>query len=533
MIISGVDSSVSPRSDPNVGWQNSPGRRGTWQIATACATTIFACTYSIQHLNVPLREDGTAKKLLRKCKWMVFTVLFPEFILGHALLEFALAVQSVLDIKSRTMFKITRLPWPVKLYILVTSGYSSLKEQEDLEAHSDPAQPLWSITHSYYANMGGIVYYGAHFTTPLTAKNIPTIAELYKSLEITEEDIKDKGKSDFFTKGIAILQISQLVLSLIARAYQGLPFSQLETLTLSFSICGVATYLSCWYKPQNVGEATRIKDQNSLEASDFPKFYDNFWNILMNTDRSTTEQIHRIQNDNMPSGSQQRAHTIIPLLALLSAAFGSLHLIAWNFNFPTSIERLLWRIATVSSIAVPMLGLLAIPLAQITVKAGDPQQFVGDCSQLLREFLWDNPTRSDVQKAELDLERTHTEPRQYKDIFDEPSLPDELLQFIERSLEGNKPSLLAEPLQFSLNLRRLVKAMEGFAPKRIVTKCNTREFPCKSLLPESLNLCIIYITGLIYSLSRLMIMALALSSLRSMPDEVYVTTWTVNIPSIQ
>ncbi|KAJ5778422.1 hypothetical protein N7520_001668 [Penicillium odoratum] len=447
-----------------------------------------------------------------------------------------MAVQSVFDIKSCNVAKIAELPWPVKLYILMTSDSSSLKEQEDSEAHNDITQPVWSITHSYFANMGGILYRGAQKETPLTTKNISKNFELYKSLNLTEEDIRDKGKSDLFAKGLAILQISQLVLSLIARAYRGLPFSQLETLTLSFSVCGVATYLSCWYKPQNVEVATQIKEKPPLQAKDFPKFYDNFWNVLMNTEPKG--QGDRIANDNIPSESQQNAHAVIPLLALLSAAFGSLHLIAWNFDFPTSIEQLLWRIATILSIAVPILGLLAIPLAQITVKAGDPQQFMGDCSQLLRELLWDDPTRRDAQKAVLKLESIQTEPREtepreYKDIFDQPSLPDDMLELMERSLEESTRNLLREPLPFLLNLRRLVKGMKGLAPKRIVNNCNTHKFPRRSLLPESLNLIIIYITGLIYSLSRLMIIALALSSLRSMPDEVYVITWTKNIPSIQ
>jgi hypothetical protein len=35
-----------------------------------------------------------------------------------------------------------------------------------------------------------------------------------------------------------------------------------------------------------------------------------------------------------------------------------LNLIAWNFVFPTSIERTLWRVATVLSIRVPPIGLL-------------------------------------------------------------------------------------------------------------------------------------------------------------------------------
>jgi hypothetical protein len=30
------------------------------------------------------------------------------------------------------------------------------------------------------------------------------------------------------------------------------------------------------------------------------------------------------------------------------------HLIAWNFNFPTNVERILWRIAAVATSVVPL-----------------------------------------------------------------------------------------------------------------------------------------------------------------------------------
>jgi hypothetical protein len=69
----------------------------------------------------------------------------------------------------------------------------------------------------------------------------------------------------------------------------------------------------------------------------------------------------------------------------------------------------------------------------------------------------------------------------------------------------------------------IVDRMNGEGPKNLAENAKTNVFPQRSLLPKGINLLILYTTGIIYNLSRLAIMALALSSLRSMPDNVYVT----------
>ncbi|PYH40044.1 uncharacterized protein BP01DRAFT_412161 [Aspergillus saccharolyticus JOP 1030-1] len=352
-------------SDPKVGWQDGSDRRGTWEIITT----------------------------------------------SHALFELVMAVQSTVDIQNNGQIKTARYNWIIKLYLVIVGDRSfnkALNTSNDSEQCNTSEKIKWTITHSYFANMGGIYN---NRKVAVTAAHISQIPEVYNRLNLTEDMVKDKGKRDYFAKGLAVLQISQLVLSLIVRAYRNLPFSQLETLTLAFSVCGVATYVAYWYKPQDVGLPISIKEMNGLESRRFDKSYDNFWNILTNSERSSTnEDYDRIENDNIPKGTSQITHGSIPVLAMLSAAFGSLHLIAWNFEFPTNIEQLLWRITTIASVAVPVMGLITIPLAQITIPAGDPREFMRDCLRLLRELSWDQPDRQDIRQARADLEKIYIEP---------------------------------------------------------------------------------------------------------------------------
>jgi hypothetical protein len=42
------------------------------------------------------------------------------------------------------------------------------------------------------------------------------------------------------------------------------------------------------------------------------------------------------------------------MFVCVCVAFRSLHIVAWNFAFPTEIERILWRTASVSSCVLPL-----------------------------------------------------------------------------------------------------------------------------------------------------------------------------------
>lgn len=44
-------------------------------------------------------------------------------------------------------------------------------------------------------------------------------------------------------------------------------------------------------------------------------------------------------------------------------AFGATHSVAWNFEFPTAVERLLWRLSSVvTAVALPFAYLISDPI---------------------------------------------------------------------------------------------------------------------------------------------------------------------------
>ena len=100
------------------GWQAGPSTRGTLDIVWTCLTAIFACSWTILHLNVPMPCEPKWKAPLRKAKWMALTILFPEFIFSKAVSELKMAIDDLHDMHELHALKKTAkgedLEWTVE-----------------------------------------------------------------------------------------------------------------------------------------------------------------------------------------------------------------------------------------------------------------------------------------------------------------------------------------------------------------------------------------------------------------------------------
>ncbi|KAI0385171.1 hypothetical protein F5Y04DRAFT_269091 [Hypomontagnella monticulosa] len=544
-------------SNQPVGWQPGNSHRSTWAIVSNCLSTIIACTWSVQHLNVPGSQDGFWTRLLRNCKWMLITILFPEFVVLHAMLEFTLAIQAFKLIEEN--FDNVDYPWWYNAKPFPNDTESNEPHRTNIPSGTE--RPIkWTLTHCFFANMGGIIYRLEKRYFPLTAHQIARTALKYP--DITEEYIEDKSKRDWFSKIVAALQFSQLVLSLILRTARGLEFSQLETVTLGLAVCGVAIYLLYIYKPQNIATAHELRRvrqgekwvelesesetsiEHHLHPQGFRRTYDSFWKVLINQpmDPGIANQDDRVPNDNIPISQNRVAHPAIFILAAFSGLFGALHAIAWNFEFPTKAERILWQTATIVATVSPVMGLITIPFLQRTRSWGNPQLFLRDCLRLLREYSWHSTidtrdpstmggpnTRHIIESIYKSLEdiyvssdTTKEEARKlYKDEFE--------LLFTQEAPE------LGFSDEFRQRFHFLVDIIDGklSISRRLGDEARTHIFPRRILLPEPISLVVFGVTSLLYCVSRLSLLAVSLSTLRRMPESVYVNTiWTAYIPAL-
>ncbi|KAL6910135.1 hypothetical protein GGI43DRAFT_389417 [Trichoderma evansii] len=566
-------------SDEAVGWQPGGCYRGTWDIVSTCLFTIFACTWSIQHLNIPAKDDVWWVKTRRKTKWMIITVLFPELVLIHAMLEFHMAWTALRLIGKSG--KSVESPWwsrkPTLSWLPHCGQHSKAKGQESQNVTDPESQDgagesrktKWTLAHCYFANMGGFVYKNGEKPLLVGAQRLAEAEDLlYTNSGTTEEDIKDKSKQDWLAKLLAALQISQLILSIITRHIQGVQFSQLETVTLSFAICGVLIYWAYFYKPQNIEMAIELninapvsndalqKGANSTQEAvawfsllQSEKTYDSLWAIMLNkhtgskeTDSSKCQKTPRIPNDNIPiNKGDNDVHPAVYLLALSSGLFGAIHAIAWQFEFPTDAEKLLWQIATCISAASPVIGLFAIPFAQFTKSTGDPELFAGNCLRLMQEYSWHASDTSRITDTIKELEDAIAkgERKKYSEIFHKTgdnTLIINLRDFLD--LEGKFVGLRTRPFElhddqrFVQNFLRLVDSVNGKETKKIEEATRIGVWPRQSMLPRGVNQGILYATGFLYCASRLILLAVSISSIRKMPGSVYIATdWTEYIPT--
>lgn len=417
--------------------------------------TVFACTWSVMHLNVPGPNDDTTTKFARKVKWMIINLLFPEFIFSKAVCDLRLAIEdwhrfkSDLDqapsyttskslqltanephghepgyprtetsipgwkaaqlptvirffkklknfintILSSMLSKGLKLPkWPtVKRFLKRTKSVinrlslsSTLSKfwewleapwkEKARESHDIKEKQQWTLQHSYYSQMGGLRFrpslegdehmFPASFLTSRGTGDQPGKGGLTENplmyLVLAKEDIQDKSKTDWVTKGIAILQVTRIILNVILRDAIGLPITQMEIATIAFAVMAVFIYLVNWWKPQGVSRSTTLL---------FTKYNAEYHGGVGARGQS---MVHRIFGPKTPVDWIKYRDRVpndfvslqgdIPLLYYLMAGsslvFGGLHCLAWKTVFPTIVEMWCWRASSLVTAALPVAALV-------------------------------------------------------------------------------------------------------------------------------------------------------------------------------
>jgi hypothetical protein len=75
---------------------------------------------------------------------------------------------------------------------------------------------------------------------------------------ITENEIRDRSKGDMLSKGLVVIQTGWFILQCIARWIEHLPLTELELVTLAFAALNLMTYGLWWNKPLNVQCPVRV-----------------------------------------------------------------------------------------------------------------------------------------------------------------------------------------------------------------------------------------------------------------------------------
>ena len=321
---------VEGRNDTIIhGWVGEPSGRGTWSLLWSCLATIFLCTWSVLHLDVP-KKHGTFYLLSRKTRWMLYTALAPEMTLAIALEQFFIA---------RFLLKT----------LLRDSTYA------------------WTLTHTRFAFSDGFITHTlqTHQEQPCKPYVLWNLAEnnrIAGSL-ISKEELSDHGKTDGVIKLVAVLQITWFGLQTLVRAIQHYQITALEILTTAFVFCSFLIYGFCWNKPQDVGYPVVIE---ILE----PEVWGPGTATKNSKERPTSVAHARLEAqearlDFKRKEVEKSVGNTIPgmVFVLCGCGFGAIHCLAWNSPFPTFAEKLAWRICSVVTTALPPANFLAVLLS--------------------------------------------------------------------------------------------------------------------------------------------------------------------------
>ena len=187
--------------------------------------------------------------------------------------------------------------------------------------------------------------------------------------KLSTADLEDRSKGDIFVKGAAVLQLTWLVIQMIARASEGLAISLIEIMTLAFAVCAIATYILLWHKPQDVMTPTYIDATHILTreqviglAARSPVstlLVKEFWLHGVSI-RGMADNIFPWTRG-IPIRLPRQGDTLYLNPIFIGIGFGGVlfsiaHFIAWNFEFPTPVERILWRVSCCMIISIPVLG---------------------------------------------------------------------------------------------------------------------------------------------------------------------------------
>ena len=321
------------------GWAPEPDGRGTWSLLWSCLATIFICTWSVLHSDVPENHDPW-DLYSEKIIFMLLTVIAPEWALVYAAERF---------------FEAREL-----------SNHLGRQGKHD-----------WTLTHAQFAFADGFWIHPLQGSDKVCkARELTELIEsgAIKGPSISEEELKSRGKSDWISKLVAILQIIWFLIQTLVRATQKYQVTALEIMTVGFVFCSIFTYGFYWRQPQGVEYPVLLRIQDTTTPENKTKPEQDSMESTIAIERGSTclvspvIEAEEINSSLSTTYNPSRITTVcVPnvLFGLFASEFGAIHCLAWNSPFPTTKERLAWRICSGFTTGIPVffiLGLYALHL---------------------------------------------------------------------------------------------------------------------------------------------------------------------------
>ncbi|KIJ08299.1 hypothetical protein PAXINDRAFT_89053 [Paxillus involutus ATCC 200175] len=279
--------------------------RSVWSILASCGLTVLICTWHAIHPNIVCQETRYTVALYRG-GLVLSALLVPELTIARACEEWA-------------------------------------RNASDYH---------WTRTHGFFALMGGFVLQDGTQRTKLKRRHdLQWLRNgTIMNLDITKEEIKDRSKSDGLGKAILVIQLFWFILQIVARATNHLAITLLEIDTLAMAALSFLLFFFWWSKPMAPGRPHTFYLMPTLVSQDAreTRRFDHTFPIR----RQSLPSWWEIGGGSLTDCDISQEYATWAFL-IFWIIFGALHLIAWNFQFPSQAEKIIWRVASLTLVVAP------------------------------------------------------------------------------------------------------------------------------------------------------------------------------------
>lgn len=151
----GNNTNTSMRSEDFKGWVQGPDTRGTLDIIWSCVAVLVTALWTVLHLNIPGENDTLRHLLARKFRWGLVSVLAPDFLTLVAASQWDAAKKSVAKMSELRAVKEDKSKWCMEHAFYANSGGFLLK-CSDMDAFPLDAHAVHYLVSREYIRLPSI-----------------------------------------------------------------------------------------------------------------------------------------------------------------------------------------------------------------------------------------------------------------------------------------------------------------------------------------------------------------------------------------
>ncbi|KAJ8461951.1 hypothetical protein ONZ45_g18109 [Pleurotus djamor] len=331
--------------------------RSAIQIMWSCLFIIFTCTWTAIHLNVPPPQVSLSKwrKLWWRIMIMLWTLMLPEMMVSWATYQW----KKAREISANAPTQPTTQSNPPNAMVGVHDEPSEIERalidksspHTSIPDVNEKAKPLtfeWTPTHSYFLLMGGFAIRDPETKGTWIPISWDDIGYQGPWPRFEEADILNLTKGEALAKTLVVLQVIWFVSQLCGRVIQRLAITKLEIMTLAYAIICAMLYMLWFSKPYDVqrpillDESSYHPSTTEYERLELFHFLAGLW-VWPTHSRIVGDSEFSKDFDDTDFWELNAQNLALFISATL---FGGIRLLAWNLEFPSHLELMMWRIAS-------------------------------------------------------------------------------------------------------------------------------------------------------------------------------------------